>query len=138
MSSALWWVFAITSIVWGSGIFSARKRHIPWRKLWLFTIICWGGFLLLFVPSERLPRSLFQTRTGSLAILLTIIVLAGIGFLAKRKFVGYLFFAAGIVLLYSSFFAGLLFFYPLFALGFVSVAGSCYFAFVRKAAGSSG
>ncbi|HTV58664.1 MAG TPA: hypothetical protein VMJ93_07310 [Verrucomicrobiae bacterium] len=103
------------------------------KKQIFFTIICWGGFLLLFVPSEKLPPSLFETRAGGLGILAAMIVLPGIGFLAKRRFVPFLFFALGMVLVYSSFFVGLLFTYPVLVLGFIMIACSCYFAFVRKA-----
>lgn len=86
----------------------------------------------MFVPTEDLPRSLFETRAGSLGILVAMIVLPGIGFLAKGKFVGFALYAVGMVLVYFSFFAGLLFSYPLLVLGFIIIFGSCYIAFVRK------
>lgn len=132
MSTITWWVFAITFIIWGWGMVSARKRRSPWYKDLLYTIALWGGFALMFVSPESLPKSLFRTRAGSLGILIGGTLLLGSEFLAKRKFLGFSLLAAGMVLVYFAFFADPLYSYPLFAIGFLLIGVSFFVAYLRK------
>jgi len=132
------WVIVVTLIVWVSGMISARRRHTSWKNQLLFTIVCWGGFLLGFIPSRAVPQALLRTKMGRLATLSVLIGLPSLGFLASRKYLACACYVGGAILMYFSFFAGLLLFYPLFAAAVLMIAISFFLAFVTQSwAGSS-